>query len=898
LHGRWRERALLDRLLASVQAGESRSLVVRGEAGVGKTALLEYIAARAADGQVLRAVGVESEVELPFAGLHQLCAPLLAGLERLPEPQRDALRMAFGLDSGAVPDRFAVSLGVLRLLGAAAGERPLICLVDDAQWLDRTSAQVLAFVARRLEAEGLALVFAEREPSSTLAGLPELTVEGLGLRDARALLEDALAGPLDPRVRDRIIAETRGNPLALLELPRGRTPAELAGGFGLPHATPLGAQIERSFQRRIARMPDATRRLLLIAAADPIGDPTRLWQAASRLGLDVAAALAGAEDLIAVDARVRFRHPLVRSSIYRVAAPEDRRQVHRALADSIPEGIDPDRRTWHRAHAAPGPDEEIAAELEASAGRAQARGGLAAAAAFLQRAVELTPDPACRARRALAAARAAHEAGAGDAALALLHDAHAGPLAARERAEHSLLEAQMAFSARRGGDAAARLVAAARQLEPHDAQLARAGYLDAIWAAAFAGHLAQPCTTGDVATAVRAAGLDAPRGPSEQLLDGLVTRFADSYRAGAPILQRALREARRAEPDGRIEMTWVWLAVDLFDADAWLELGVRQVQAARDAGALTVLPLALHTLASRHVAAGEPELAATLLAEADSMMASTGNAPLHHGRLALAALGGDDAQTLIDGAIRDATERGQGVLAGLAEHAAATLHNGLGRHEEALRWARREVEHNPHAFYGTALGELVEAAAACGEDKLARRALKALRARTQPSGTGWALGIEARARALVSDGDAAEAGFREAISLLDGSGMRVERARAQLLYGEWLARDGRRSDARAQLRAAHDDLTAIGAAAFAERAARALRSGGEPARRRVVSTRDDLTAQEAEIARLARDGLTNAQIGSRLFISPRTVEYHLYKVFAKLGVTSRGQLGGVLTEEA
>jgi DNA-binding CsgD family transcriptional regulator len=898
LRGRWRERERLDQLLASVGARESRSLVVRGEAGVGKTALLEYVAAAAADQQVLRAIGVESEIELPFAALHQLCAPLLDELERLPAPQRDALNTAFGLHAGTVPDRFMVGLAVLSLLGEAAQDRPLICLVDDAQWLDRTSAQVLAFVARRLEAESIAFVFAEREASSILAGLPELVVEGLGLQDARALLEDALAGPLDPRVRDRIVAETRGNPLALLELPRGMTPAELAGGFGLPDATPIGDRIERSFQRRVAGMPRATRQLLLIAAAEPIGDPTRLWQAAARLQVDVVSALAGAEDLLAVDARVRFRHPLVRSAIYRVASPEDRREVHGALAESIPDGIDPDRRTWHRAHAAAGIDEEIAAELEASAGRAQARGGLAAAAAFLERAVQLTPEPGRRAQRALAAARAAHAAGAADSALALLQDAHAGPLDAREQAEHRLLEAQLAFSSRRGRDAAALLVAAARGLEPLDARLARVGYLEAIWAASFAGHLAHPSATSDVAAAVRAADSSAPRGPSEQLLDGLVARFVDGYRAGAPLLQRALRDVRRAEPDGLLDIAWVWLAVDLYDADAWFELGLRQVQAARDAGALTVLPLALHTLASRHVAAGELELAVTLLAEADSIMASTGNAPTSHGWLALAAMGCDDAQTLVDSAIRDGTERGEGVLVGLAEHAAATLHNGLGQHEEALVWARREVEHNPHAFYSTALGELVEAAAACGDDKLARRALKALVERTRPSGTGWALGVEARARALVCGGDAAESCFREAVALLDGSRMVVERARAQLLYGEWLERGGRRSDAREQLRAAHDSFSAMGAVAFADRAGRALHSGRESRRRRTVGPSDDLTDQQAQIARLARDGLTNAQIGGQLFISPRTVEYHLNKVFSKLGVTSRDQLGGVLADES
>ena len=450
--GRRSERAALDLLVGAVRAGESQALVVRGEAGVGKSALLDYVAERAAGCRILHAIGVEAEMELVFAGLHQLCAPLLDRLERLPAPQRDALATALGLRAGDPPDRFLVSLAVLSLIGEAAEDQPMICLVDDAQWLDRASAQVLAFVARRLHAESVALVFGSRQPcqDSELKGLVELVVEGLGYDDARALLESVIAGPLDDRIRDRIIAETAGNPLALIELPRGRGPAELAGGFGLSDPAPLSARIEQTFAGRVERMPETTQRLLLIAAAEPIGDPGLLFEAADRLGLNAHEGLLEAEDLITVDESVRFRHPLVRSAVYRLASAADRRRVHAALAASISEGDDDDRRAWHRAHAAAGPDETVAAELEASAGRAQARGGLAAAAAFLERAVALTPDPTRRAQRALAAARAAHAAGAADAASALLTAARRGPLDELEDAQRLWLEAQVAFSSGRG----------------------------------------------------------------------------------------------------------------------------------------------------------------------------------------------------------------------------------------------------------------------------------------------------------------------------------------------------------------------------------------------------------------------------------------------------------------
>jgi DNA-binding CsgD family transcriptional regulator/DNA replicative helicase MCM subunit Mcm2 (Cdc46/Mcm family) len=861
LVGRGVEREALDALVRSVSGGESRALVVRGDPGVGKSTLLAYVAERAKRCRIVHTVGVESEMELAFAGLQQLCAPLLDRLERLPAPQRDALATAFGLHAGAAPDRFLVSLAVLSLLGESAEHAPLICLIDDAHWLDRASTQVLAFVARRLLAEPVGLVFASRQLNhdDELAAMPEVVVEGLGYEDARALLESAVAGPLDERVRDRIIAETAGNPLALLELPRGRNPTELAGGFGLPGATAPAARIEQSFARRLERMPASTRQLLLVAAADPTGDATLLLRTADRLGLNIEEDALGAEELMTVHDRVHFRHPLVRSSVYRVASAADRRRVHAALADSISPGEDADRRAWHRAHAAAAPDEAVAAELEASADRARARGGLAAAAAFLERAMALTPDPKRRAQRALAAARVAHAAGGADAASPLLRAARVGPLDKLESAQRELLEAEIAFGFRRGGDAPALLVAAARRLEPLDAGLARTAYFEAVWAACVAMHLASPSGLVDVALAIRDAppAAGAPS-PEDLMLDGIALRFAD----------------------------------------AWFELGTRLVQAAREAGALTVLPVALHTLASWHLHAGDLALAETLLAEADSILAATGAAPMIHARMRLAALRGAGAQRLITASIRAATPRGEGMLVRHAEEAAATLYAGLGRHDDALAWAQREFEHNPHVFYRTALPELVEAAVRCDRLDLARRAVDELAKHTQASGTPWALGIEMRSRALISSGDDADVLYRQAISLLDKSGLNVESARAQLLYGEWLRRERRRRHARDQLRAAHDRFSRMGAGSFAERAARELSATGEAARKRADVTDDALTMQEAQIARLAAEGHTNLEIGAQLFLSHRTVEWHLRNVFTKLGLRSRRELRSALPDTA
>ena len=911
LHGRRRERAALDRLLDEARAGRSRVLVLRGEEGVGKTALLDHLQGRASRCRVARAAGVESAMELAFAGLHQLCAPMLGSLGRLPGPQRDALGTAFGLNAGEAPDRFRVGLAVLGLMSEVAEERPLVCLVDDAQWLDRASAQALAFVARRLLAEPVALVFALREPNEVqeLAGLPEFVVRGLNDGDARALLDSATPGRLDEPVRDRIVAETRGNPLALLELPRGLTAAELAGGFGRPDAQPLASRIEQSFRRRLESLPVDTQRLLLTASAEPVGDVTLLWGAADRLGIGAdAAAEAEAAGLIELGARVRFRHPLVRAAAYRAASLPDRREVHRALAQATDPEADPDRRAWHRAQAAVGPDEAVAGELERSATRAEGRGGVAAAAAFLERATELTPDRGRRAERALAAAHAKFEAAASDAAYELLATAELGPLDELQRARLARLRAQMAFARKRGGDAPSLLLEAARRLESRDDGLARETYLEALGAAMFAGRLSGRSGVREAAEAARAAPPPPqPPRPIDLLLDGVATRFTEGYGAGVAPLRRALQAFRREAPrDEDDVMLWLWLAYplaqetaahDLWDYETWDELAARAVRLARDAGALAVLPVGLTYRAGVHLHAGEFAAAAALIEEANAITAATGIAPVSYASLVLVAWRGQEARALkqIEADVQVATARGEGRVLGTAGYVTAVLYNGLGRYQAALAAAQRACEHEDLGFFAWSLVELVEAATRCGAQDEAATALRRLEDRTGAAGTDWALGVQARSRALLSDGQAAESLYLEAIGHLARSRVAVHLARGHLVYGEWLRREHRRVDARAHLRTAYDMFSRFGADAFAERARGELLATGETVHKRTSETSDGLTAQEAQVARLAADGLTNQEIGAQLFISPRTVENHLHKLITKHDISSRRQLRDVLS---
>ena len=884
-----------------MRAGEGRALVVRGEPGVGKTVLLDYLAGRASGCRVVRAVGVQSEMELAFAGLHQLCAPMLDHAESLPVPQRGALRTAFGLSAGPVPDRFLVGLAVLGLLSETAGQAPLVCVIDDAQWLDRASAQALGFAARRLAADPVGLVFAARVPGEDVAGLPELVVEGLAEGDARALLGSVLTGltgPLDARVRDRIIADTHGNPLALLELPRGLTLAQLTGGFGVSSAVPLDGRIEESFVRQLAALPAQTRRLVQLAAADPSGDPVLVWRAAGLLAIGAGAAGPAAEaGLAEFGARVRFRHPLVRSAAYRSASARTRQELHGALAEATDPAVDPDRRAWHRAQAAPGPDEDVAAELEQSAGRAQRRGGLAATAAFLERSAELTLDPARRAQRALAAAQAKHRAGAFDAALGLLAMAQAGPQDELASARVDLLRGQIAFASGLGSDAPPLLLKAAKRLESLNLDLARETYLSAWIAALFAGRFAGAGDLTEVSRAARGLATVHSLQPAALVLDALTLLVTDGPIAAAPALRQVARVFASDSISAEDEIRWGWLAQAavsaVWDDVGWRAMLARQVQLARDVGALDQLPIDLGGLGTDAAWRGDFAMAAALIAETDAICAATGSRSAPFAAMLLASLRGDQAEAapLIEATIAAATAGGQGIAVTYAHWAAAILANGLGRYADALAAAQQASQDSPALYMAMwALPELIEAATRTGNAHIASDALARLAETTQAGETDFGLGMEARSRALVSEGETAERCYREAIDRLGRTQLRPELARAHLLYGEWLRRENRRRDARAELRTAHGLFTTMGIEAFAERARRELLATGDTVRKRTVETASELTAQEAHIARLAVGGRTNAEIGAQLYLSTRTVEWHLGKVYTKLGVGSRREL--------
>ena len=901
--GRAEERGLLEGLLADVRRSESRSLVLRGEAGIGKTALLEYLIASASDMTVLRAVGVESDMELAYASLHQLCGPILDRLVRLPDPQREAVEIVFGVRAGPPPDRFLVGLGVLSLLSEVAEERPLLCVVDDAQWLDQASALTLAFEARRRLAERVGIVFAAREPGEALEHLPELELRGLRNDDARALLGTAVPFILDERVRERVLAETRGNPLALLELPRGLTATELAVGFGLVDPQALPERIEESFARRLAALPQDARRLLLLAAAEPVGDSVLLWRAAAQLAIEPRAAdHAANEGLLAIGERVIFRHPLVRSAVYRSATVEDRRAAHLALAQATDREIDPDRRAWHLAAATAGPDEGVALELERSAARAQARGGMAAAAAFLQRAVALTQDPAQRPNRALAAAQAHLQAGAFGAALQLLASAETATLDELGHARVALLRGQIAFASSYGGQASALLLKAARRIEPLDPALARETYMDAWIAAFFAGQFASAGSLHEVSRAAPSAPQpsSAPR-PSDLLLGGLCVVVIDGRAAAAPKLRRATHAFAEEELDVAAGLRWGWVAaiaaIMLWDDESWHRMVVRQVQSVRDARLLVHLPIYLHSLGLLATWRGDFEAAASLIAEADAITEATGTRLTRYTALHLASLRGEEpeASALIEVERRNASAVGQGLGIEYSRWGSAILYNGLGRYEQALTEAQQASNEAPELFVSAwALPELIEAAARTGKTRLAGDALERLVEAASVGDSDWGLGVLARSRALVSEGEDADGCYREAIERLTRTRLRPELARAHLLHGEWLRRENRRRDARAQLRTAYELFTTIGMEAFAERARRELAATGEHVRRRTVETRDDLTAQERQVALLARDGMSNIDIGAQLFLSQHTVAYHLHKVFSKLGISSRRELAAAL----
>jgi len=905
LRGRTRECALVDGLIADVRRGESRSLVLHGETGIGKTALLEYLIASASDLTVTRAAGVESEMELAYSGLHQLCGTSMDRLAKLPVPQRLALEIVFGLREGAAPDRFLVALAVLSMLSEASEERPVLCVIDDAQWLDQSSALTLAFVARRLLAEPVGLVFAVREVSDQLRHLPSLEVCGLRNGDARGLLTSGVQFRLDDQVCERILAESRGNPLALLELPRGISATELAG-FGTGSISVLSDGIEENFRRRLAALPEETRLLLLIAAADPLGEPTIVWRAAERLGVRAEAGAPAEEaGLCEFGARVQFRHPLVRAAAYTTGPLPERRRAHAAIAEVTDAEADPDRRAWHHALAAVAPDEAVADELERSAARARARGGQAATAAFLERAVDLTLDPVHRAERALAAAEAKYLAGSAEDALRLGTVANRGPLDEHQRVRVGVLRGRVAMMQRRPRDAAPELLRAAQRLERFDRRAARETYRDAFIAAIVAGRLAGDTGLQEVAAAIRSAAPSSdPPSATDELLDALALLIDAGWSAGAEALAQALAAFPPALTSGDVGLPWLFLAgyVSLWVWDEGMldALSSRALALVRDEGVLALLPPVASVRVAWDLFAGDLSSASAHVEEQETIYDAIGGPRSSGSRIALAAVRGREAELaqLDESTTRDAVARGDGMGVTMRHWSTAVLCNGLGRYDTALEAAKLGAAHPPDMHVSSwALSELVEAAARCGQPEAAADALGRLAEMAHACGTDWVTGIDARARALVADRADAEELYRYAIECLERTRLRTELARAHLLYGEWLRRDRRRIDAREQLRHAQDMFSAIGMEAFAARAGRELLATGETARKRTDQTRDDLTAQEVRIARFARDGLSNVEIGARLFISPRTVEYHLHKVYTKLGITSREHLDRVLPNE-
>jgi len=908
LVGRGRERAALDELLAHLRRGCSTVRVVRGAAGVGKSVLLDYVAAQASGVTVTRATGVEADMELAYAGLQQLCAPFLGEVGRLPDPQRHALEVAFGTATGEPPARFLVGLAVLTLLTRASGARPVLVVVDDAQWLDQASLLTLEFVARRLLAEAIAMVAAVRDPEGqgALAGLDELRVEGLDPGSAGELLDSVVDGRLEAPVRARLVAETHGNPLALLELYRGRKSAELAYGLDADGPASVPDRVEEDFSRRLGALPSSTRTLLLVAAAAPVGDTRLLLRAAEHLDIVPDVAPAKAAGLVEFGESVRFRHPLARSAVYRSATPEDRRAAHRALAAATDPVHEPDRRAWHAAEACDGPDEEAARGLERAADRARRRGGMAAEAVLLERAAELTPDARRRGRRALVAAEAHFSAAALDRATAMATVADLCPLDATDRARVNRLRARVLFARSRGDDAAPLLLEAAAGLAAAGSPLARETYLEAISAAVFSGRVHGPA---GVAAAARAArGMDArPPGssPSDALLDAIATLLDDGPGRGVSAIRAALDPFVQEHLDGTAATTrWLLLApvaMEAFfhhawDFAAWERISARAVRLARDIGALSVLAPSLVYTAGVDVFHGDLAAAARKIDEADAIAAATGNAPFAYASLVLTAWRGEEASAadLFADALARATDGGEVSLLAVTGYVQGVLYNGLAQYDRALAASRTVIDHDGFNFVGLALVEHIEAAVRCGEPDQAAAAFTRLESLIGAADSGWAHGLRARCLALLSTGDEADALYRAAIEHLAGDGVTAEVARTRLLYGEWLRREGRRAAAREHLRAAHDLFATMPAVAFAERARRELLATGARVRAHDATTSEHLTAQEAQIAALAADGMTNPRIGAELFLSPHTVEWHLRKVYTKLGIASRRELSRAL----
>jgi DNA-binding CsgD family transcriptional regulator len=848
-------------------------------------------------------VGNEAEMELPYASLQDFFRPASSAVAQLPQPQRRAIEVVFGRRDGLAPDQLLVGLGLLNLLSELSADRPVLCVIDDTQWLDAASAQVISFAARHVSKDAVAFLFGARRLTDEVRGLPSLTIGGLGDRDARELLATVLPDRIDDRVVARLVAETHGNPLALLEMPRGLTPSQLAGGFGLPVSVTLAGRIEESYRRRLAKLPPESRRLLLLVAAEPTGDPELVWRATDILQIPEDAADAIEDDgLVEFRDRIVLRHPLVRSAIYSTATAKERRAAHAALADATDTDVDPDRRAWHRAQATIRPSETVAAELEDSAVRAKARGGYAAAGAFLERSMALTVDPARRAVRALRAAQAKRLAGALDAAAGLAAVAEHGPLEDLHRAELDALLGQIAFARDRGNEASPRMLRAASRLERVDLRLARETYLDALVAALFSSHLAVDGGAQVVAEAVRA--VRRPKGPmlaADLLLDGLALFITDGYKLGTPVLKEALDRFQGDEVGVEERLRWSGLAGGtagaLWDYEAWDLLTARQELLARDLGALSLLPDTLGARVGVSLFAGDLAAADVLVDQIQVVTDASDIRRFPYAALAVAGFRGNEQHVrgLVETTNKESLPKGEGLATIVSSWATAVLCNGTGSYQDAFQAAKEATrDFNELWYWGWGAVELIEAASRTNNREQAQPAFDRLVESTDASGTDWAMAVQARSRALLTDGHQAEALYCEAIERLTPTRLRLDVARTRLLYGEWLRRVQRQRDAREQLRLAHGLFIEFGMSGFARRAESELLATGERARKRTVETQCDLTPQESRISELAAHGATNQDIAGQLFISPATVEYHLSKVYRKLGIRSRTQLATVL----
>ncbi|MFI6477639.1 AAA family ATPase [Nonomuraea sp. NPDC050663] len=892
LHGREAERAVIDRLLTGARAGRSGAVVVRGEAGIGKSALLRYAENAADEMRILRGVGVETEVGLAFAGLHLLLGSFADRISALPPLQAEALRGVFGLTEARPAERFMVGLATLSLLSELAEDRPLLCVIDDAHWLDQASADALLFASRRLDAEGIVMILGARDGVPFAApGLPDLRLGGLSRTAGAALLAEHPTG-LAPHVRDQILDEAQGNPLALLELPGALTAAQRAGELPV-EAFRLGAQqlsgrLEEQFAQRLRALPERSRLLVLIAAAEESGALDVVLDAGKLLGVSL-------DDLEPVeidgligfvDGRLTFRHPLVRSAAYREATVTRRLAVHRALAEVSGARGDQDRRTWHLSAAAIGPDEGLAADLERIAEQASARGGHAAVAAAYQRAAQLTPDTERRAERLARAAEAAADAGQTQVAAALDEQIVASTGRPDVLARLAKMRITLAQEQEHGAQAVELAEVAARIAGQAPGEAAFL-FLNAIVSAWSPGDV--PAITGLAART--AAG---SRDPLLASATGAIAQLADGVTAPLLDLMNSIGDDPDRGPRERLILhSWLsWMA----DAEAAHDEALAIVRECRAVGAIGALPKALLYVGRAQWLLGrfrDVEVTAS-----EGLRIAQDTERTHYGRhlagllACVAAIQGDEARCkeLTGDILRHGiTESGTEAL-----DARDLLDLSLGRHEEVLRWSVRDVSSGLFAMNRTYshLAAHVEAAVRAGRPELAAEPSASLTAWARATGQPWVSAVALRCQALLAEGEAAERLFARAVQLSGSSTVPFEQARTELLYGEWLRRGRRRAEARPHLRIALETFLRLGATPWAERASTELRATGETpqAREQAPDLLAQLTAQELQVVRLAAAGMSNRDIAGQMFLSPRTVSHHLYKAYPKLGVASRHEL--------